>query len=636
MPTFSYSLADFRPFTKIRASDLNTKFSDLATFLNGQIGNSNIAANSIDRNTKLSTGTANYVVINDSGGNMSQEAQLSTTRGGLGFAPTVSAGNAGKAVVVNDAGNSLALGSPIQPALTEQLASDVSDITAGEAITDRDAVCLALAEDASGNSIYRIFRCDSDLSNRKNNFFGFATAAATVTAHTLTWTDSAALVSSNVITWSINHRSYSVSFTTDNDTTLQAIATQIQTDPDIQSASVVDAGSNDRVINITGKGGLRINITGATVTGGASQATITIATTQSPSGDAVSVRVFGPLSGFSGLTIGSKYYVSSTTGAITAAPTDSNPVQTGQALSSTVLFVNSATTQFLFPSSGLFVKTHGSTTNAAATASATTEHFNFTSWSSGTSDTEARNWGQGSECNFGSTALYYIDGVTTGGTSSLRTASYNKTSWTIGLPTRSTGKAVGAQGTFSGMLLIGNGAVDAGTNGVSTMDGFNGSSWSNALADFTNGRHSNGCFVEGGFMRFINGLNGGASVNKHDTWNGTSASTATLPANQGPCRSTARVTGGGVHGGSNGNATTSETWNGSAWTAKTMTYAPESSSGGTANGSSAGYNEASGNMYINGGYNGSALNTTASMNGSSWLASTASSQSRSSPTGGVF
>lgn len=113
----------FTAFSKIRSADVNANFTAIASRLNWAGGTdattglseTNIQSNTVSgggltRATKLKAGTANYVVINDSSGNMSEEQYLSTTRGGLGANLTpAGSGDATKVVAVNASGNGFQL-----------------------------------------------------------------------------------------------------------------------------------------------------------------------------------------------------------------------------------------------------------------------------------------------------------------------------------------------------------------------------------------------------------------------------------------------------------------------------------------------------------------------------------------------
>lgn len=91
MPLLTYTAGSypFQPFTKILSADVNSNFNVIQTLLNTtKLDDTNVQVNGLTRNgatSRLKAGTANYVVINGSDGNMSEEATLSPARGGLGI-----------------------------------------------------------------------------------------------------------------------------------------------------------------------------------------------------------------------------------------------------------------------------------------------------------------------------------------------------------------------------------------------------------------------------------------------------------------------------------------------------------------------------------------------------------------------
>lgn len=97
---------------------------------------------------------------------------------------------------------------------------------------------------------------------------------------TQTLTFSAALVTGNTTNGSVNGNAIPTkTFATDSDTSMAAIAAAIAAMPGVKSAVVLQAGSNDRVIIITPVDQFAgVALTGFAVTNGASQATITAAT----------------------------------------------------------------------------------------------------------------------------------------------------------------------------------------------------------------------------------------------------------------------------------------------------------------------------------------------------------------------
>lgn len=123
MPLLSYSaITDypFQPFTKIFSADINLMFSTIQTLLNTtKLDSTNIQTNGLQRagsNSVLTTDTANAVVINDNNGNLTSEAQLATSRGGLGFAPALGPSAANQVISVNASGTGFQLGPVPSPA----------------------------------------------------------------------------------------------------------------------------------------------------------------------------------------------------------------------------------------------------------------------------------------------------------------------------------------------------------------------------------------------------------------------------------------------------------------------------------------------------------------------------------------
>jgi hypothetical protein len=110
MPLLTYSYPDFTTQTVISSTQVNAKYNDIKTLLNTTgLDDTNLQNAGITRASKLKAGTANYVVINGSDGKMSEEAQLSVTRGGTGLNLALSSGDAGKVIQVNAGGTALEL-----------------------------------------------------------------------------------------------------------------------------------------------------------------------------------------------------------------------------------------------------------------------------------------------------------------------------------------------------------------------------------------------------------------------------------------------------------------------------------------------------------------------------------------------
>ncbi len=618
MPNLSYSVSDFLPFTKIVSADVNSRFTDIKTLLNTtKLDSTNIQLNGLTRD-RLALGTANQVVINDGTGLFSGEAQLAVSRGGTGqdFSGSLAA-NAGAAVVVNGAGNALTLGSPLQSTLTESFSGVVSTLTAGAAITvgPPSAVAIDTGVDVSGNTCYRVFNADYTLPNRRKSFLGFAQAAATVTAGVYTWTASANFVTSNVITYVINGRSYSTNFTTDNATTLQAVATQMATDPDVSGA----VSNGVHVVTVTGKGGLTIYISGSVVTAGASQATITFATTVVASGQNVLIQCFGPLAGFTGLTVGAQYYIN-TGGTISTAQNDSSLTPVGQAISSTVLFICNNSLFYQFSTSAIFVRSHGSGTNAFGGVLQDVEHWNYASWAAGTSSSAGGRGGTAAGDRSYNGFLHQLDGITTGSSAGSLFQRYSKAAWAT-LTNRPTPSGLTTAYAYNGFFW-------ASRDTSQVVDFWNGAAWAtntNTTGNFFNG---NGIFVQGGLLHFFGATSNHGAVNSSGVW-----STLTVaPVNTVPVGASSTSAAAGYY--VDGLTTNSYRWNGSWGGAVTVTYAPQ---GTSSYGGASGYNSVNTLATVNGGSTASvAISTTAQYNDVTWASATSSTNPRAGATGGVF
>jgi hypothetical protein len=117
MPLLSYSaITDypFQPFTKIYSADINAMFSAIQTLLNTtKLDSTNVQAHGLTRygsSGNFAAGTANYVIYNDSNGDLKESAQLPTAQGGLGadLSPSSSI-QAGYAITVNSTGTGFVL-----------------------------------------------------------------------------------------------------------------------------------------------------------------------------------------------------------------------------------------------------------------------------------------------------------------------------------------------------------------------------------------------------------------------------------------------------------------------------------------------------------------------------------------------
>jgi len=134
-------------------------------------------------------------------------------------------------------------------------------------------------------SKFDILQLSQYIETQQKIFFALTNDAnvATSIAHVQTLTMDADFVSLNTINLNINETAISeVTFDTDQSTTMGLLATEIQANADISTATVTGA----REITITGQNlGVLVSITDFIVANGASQATATLATTQDPTND---------------------------------------------------------------------------------------------------------------------------------------------------------------------------------------------------------------------------------------------------------------------------------------------------------------------------------------------------------------
>jgi hypothetical protein len=520
--------------------------------------------------------------------------------------------------------------------LVEEFDTKVSTFKNVESLSDRNACCVEI-HNGSGSNEYKIFKADDDLYTRKS-FAGFTKAAVSGTANVKTYTISAAYVSGNVVPITINGRTYSVNFTTSSDNTLKLLRDAIAVDPDINTAVVTviggnQTGSDDREIVITGSNGInaqagyvQLNITGTTVTGGASQPTVTVPQNTAAVQNAVDLHIFGPLDGFSGLTAGDQYFLSGTAGAITNTAPSAFPVYVGKALSSTVLFVDPSGVSKAWGGNVVYIRSHGSNTTGNAGAQLDGETFNLTSWAAIPSAATQRhqplcgnNSYQGSH--------YSVGGRNTGGSYLSTVEKYNKSSWSS-VTSRTTTMSRGAAHAFNNFLY-----ANCGDNSgyQSTVEKWNGSSWSTPTA-WATATHSNGNFVANGLLSKMGGYNG-SDLTTHETKN-TSDTNGSATAMSSGGTASESCSGGVTDTGlvnhvtsllSPSNVTVALLWSSSAWSSKTSTRSQD----GTNHAASS---LVGGNVtFHNGGANNAGTLQASSeiFNGSAFVSSTSSSNARS-------
>jgi len=472
-------------------------------------------------------------------------------------------------------------------ALIQEFDNQVSTFKTAESITLLDAVCNEI-HNGSGSNEYKIFRCDADLGNRKS-FAGFAMEAAAATPEIKTYTISAAYVSGNTIPININGRGYSTVFASSSDASLQALATLIATDQDVFSATVTVVGGNqtgtdDREIVITSKGSLQLNLTGTDVTSGASQPTITIATSQAAAQIAINIKQLGPQTGFSGLIAGDAYYLSGTTGAITNSAPLGEATYVGRAQSTTVLFVDPhGNLTRRWGSSQIYVRSHGTSDGGSAGAAQDSEHFNAAAWSIGVTDTG----GARLKLFRGDVSYngkhYAFNGLDTSGTVTTLARSYNKNAWSA--ETGPSG-AVSASGTsaFNGFLYQNKGTNNAADAGViATTAKFNGTSWS-VPASWSGSQRESSSNVVSSLLYSVAGRGNGTNDSTTETRStADSVGSATASTNTGSCTGANSPGGKGLTHGNvgGGNGAQAYEWNGTTWSSLIATSVTQM--GGRAN-----------------------------------------------------
>lgn len=525
--------------------------------------------------------------------------------------------------------------------LIQQFDGYATGVTAGEALSIRDALCQVI-HNGTGSDRYRFFKADADNGARRS-FVGFSQAAATVTPEISTYTISAAFVSGNTITTTLNGRTYVHTYASSSDATLQAIATSLAADDDIDTAVVsviIDqTGTDDRTITLTSLGGLSFTCS-AVVTGGASQPTVTVSETQAGSGGTVDLQTHGPLDGFTSLTPGMPYYLSTTAGAITATPTDGAPIYVGYALDADTLMVQAE--DYLPGFNQVFIRSHGSAgaSNSLTGGTAETLHFNFTSWFAGTSDSQSQSAGGIGESYFNGDHIW-VDGSTTAPARTAYSKKYNRSSWST-FSTRSTAKGSYGCATFLSKFCAFKGIDNAGVY-YNTLETWNGSSWTSEGGSGANVIKA-AASIQGSYLRYVGGLNDSAvALNVHLRWDGSSFTTDTVyPVSTPTSVGSRTLSGNMIIGGIATSSTASYQWSGSSWSSSITMSNSVMFNGATSAAmdgpSGAGYNSASGYAYVNGGFSSgdAAITTSQKFNGTSWSSDTASTTAKGMAMSGVL
>lgn len=524
--------------------------------------------------------------------------------------------------------NALSVGNPEAQVIVERLDQSVATLTSGQTLAVNDAVCLDLIDGK-----YRVMKTDSTNANRINSFIGFALNTTTATPQITTLTKSSSWTAGTE-TVTVNGRSYSYTYATSNDASMSALAALIGADQDVQSCTVTDNGANDNVITITSKGSLTLTVSDSQ-SGGAPD--FTIANTQTASGSSVRVQMFGPLGGFSSLTVGNRYYVATGTGAISDTPL-SSIVSVGQAISSTTMFIVPNNFDLSFSSAQLLLRTNGGSGESYTTAQSTAHHFNFSSWVNGTDSGVARCRVTNGESKLGQNH-YKVGGIDTANTATTDVKSYNKSSWTS--QTAVTAAATNAASSeFNGYFFLGwhSNNVDYG-GGQTTWRQYSGSSWSNAV-DTTLPRSNCAGYVLSSKFYSVGGLNTTGYDATCKSWNGSSLGSETAGSvnsevagsMQAPSSLALIIYGNG------GGTATGYTTNGSSFTSVgSLGYQIDTTNAFT-NGGVGGFSSGNSGSFLTGGATGAstAITTTTKWSGSSFSSSTACNANRSGGAGSVF
>ncbi len=362
---------------------------------------------------------------------------------------------------------------------------------------------------------------------------------------------------------------------------------------------------------------------------------IGISTAAAAVGEAVSYRSVGFVSGFSGLTPFTNQFLSSTPGQLSEVASGAT-IKIGTSVSATAIAVNAFENGFIMPLDLLMVSSHGSNAGLNVTgAQSTTDHFDFTSWSSATADSNTLTGsGQGESALGG--FHYWVDGIDTGTTYTTINRAYNKTSWSAAA-VRVDDFSASATATLDGDLTrIGGFDGSSNTNKIGQFDG---TSWTDTLTG-TGTERSQGCFFHAGTNKIhTTGNESAATVNR--IFDGVSmVAGAVVPQGSGWFGGFQTTGGNGMcHSAGSGNTNTYD-WSGSSWsTAITMSYTATSDTAVTLNQQSVcGFNANTGKSYSNGGNQptGVSITSTGTFDGAAWAGDVAATNGRSGASGAIF
>ena len=287
------------------------------------------------------------------------------------------------------------------------------------------------------------------------------------------------------------------------------------------------------------------------------------------------------------------------------------------------------------PNALTFVRSHGSSTSAAAGSVQDVELFNLISWQTGVASTlgAARQASTGDNTYLGN--HYVIDGANTSGSVTARNNYSNKFSWISGT-TRSTAKAPSRSSEFNNFLYSNNGSTDLNAvNGQTGADKWNGTAWSTPTA-WAYACLGGVAFKQGSLLYVTGGLSTGGgdltTTNTRTSADSVAAGTANPSATSTMSGSQSSIGGFISHAGATDSASTaSYQWNGSAWSSSiTASY----SSVGN-NCSATAFMPSSRLAITNGGIvsaGGAAQTQAETFNGIAFTASTASSTARANAT----